>query len=148
MDGSLKDIAGSVLQYIPHRHPFVFIDRITDLDPGRSGKGVKCITYNESFFEGHFPSEPIFPGVLIIESMAQMAAIVLSATGETGNPGVSSPKYLAKVNRAKFSKKVIPGDTMLIEVNVLKKMGTMVSVDCTVLVGGSAVASAELLLAG
>jgi len=138
----------NILERIPHRHPMVMIDRVLSLEPGKRGVGVKCVTYNESFFAGHFPDNPIFPGVLMIEAMAQMAAIVLGEN--TAEKGATQPtqenRYLAAVNRLKFTRKVTPGVCLQITVEVLKKFGNLVLVSAKIEEEGELVASGELSL--
>ena len=138
----------NILERIPHRHPMVMIDRVLSLEPGKRGVGVKCVTYNESFFAGHFPDRPIFPGVLMIEAMAQMAAIVLgkSAEEEKASEPVQENRYLAAVNRLKFTRKVTPGVCLQITVEVLKKFGNLTLVSAKIEENGELVASGELSL--
>jgi len=138
----------NILERIPHRHPMVMIDRVLSLEPGKRGVGVKCVTYNESFFAGHFPDRPIFPGVLMIEAMAQMAAIVLgkSAEEEKASEPVQENRYLAAVNRLKFTRKVTPGVCLQITVEVLKKFGNLVLVSAKIEENGELIASGELSL--
>jgi len=141
----------NILERIPHRHPMVMIDRVLSLEPGKRGVGVKCVTYNESFFAGHFPDMPIFPGVLMIETMAQMAAIVLGENTEEKEERASKPvqntRYLAGVNRIKFTRKVTPGVCLQVTVEVLKKFGNLVLVSAKIEENGELVASGELSLA-
>ncbi|MEK8017688.1 MAG: 3-hydroxyacyl-ACP dehydratase FabZ [Candidatus Parabeggiatoa sp.] len=138
----------NILERIPHRHPMVMIDRVLSLEPGKRGVGVKCVTYNESFFAGHFPDRPIFPGVLMIEAMAQMAGIVLgkSAEEEKASEPVQENRYLAAVNRLKFTRKVTPGVCLQITVEVLKKFGNLTLVSAKIEENGELVASGELSL--
>ena len=138
----------SVLAYLPHRHPMVFIDRIKELEHGKRGRGIKCIAYNEGFFPGHFPGEPIFPGALILEAMAQMAAIVMSEPPGESAEGNSAPKYLAKVKQLSFKKPVVPGDVLDVEVVVTRRMGNMAIVSGSARVGDVEVAGGEICIAG
>lgn len=141
-----------ILDMIPHRHPMVFVDKMEECVSGKSGVGIKNIAYNELYFVGHFPGEPIFPGVLILECMAQTAAVVMSPLGNNegaeNDKAVVQPKYLAKANKLKFSAPVFPGDQLVTEISVIKNMGRMVMVAATSKVNGKVVASAELSLAG
>ena len=137
-----------VLRAIPHRFPMLMIDRVDELVPGVSGVGIKNVTSNEPFFQGHFPGEPIFPGVLLIESMAQAAAVVLQppdgpAAGGGGSGGL---RYLMAVEKAVFRRPVVPGDCLVIEVAVLRRFGGMARVKAHVKVRDVEVASAELAL--
>ncbi len=137
-----------ILARIPHRHPMVLIDRMEEVRWGVSGKGVKCVTYSEGFFQGHFPDEPIFPGVLIVECMAQTAAIVLSDPDGTHSGRGRIPRYLAKINSLKFLRPVRPGDQLEIEVAIRRRLGSMVVVGALARVCGEEAASGELVLAG
>lgn len=136
---------------IPHRFPMLLIDKIIELEEGKRGIGVKCVTINESFFNGHFPQEPIMPGVLIVESMAQLAAIILSGGGGGGQENeekVKQPKYLVLIDNIKFRKPVIPGDRMIIEVNLERRVGNLVKVRVEATVDDEVVAKGELTVAG
>jgi beta-hydroxyacyl-ACP dehydratase FabZ len=110
------DIA-EIAKILPHRYPFLLVDRIFDFTPGEKITGLKNVTINEPFFQGHFPGFPIMPGVLIIEAMAQVSAVLAfkSQQGEEGDL-----IFLAGVDRAKFRKPIFPGDQMKMEVEVLK----------------------------
>ena len=140
-----------VFKLLPHRHPMVFIDRIKELDPGKRGVGIKCISYNENFFPGHFPGQAIFPGVLIIESIAQMAAITLADTNAASADDDSqhrAPVYLAKVKNFSFKKPVVPGDTLEVEVVITRRLGDMASIEGIARVDNEEVASGVLSVAG
>ena len=100
------------MEIIPHRHPFLLIDTIEELVPGVKATGKKCVTYNEPYFAGHFPQEPVMPGVLIIEALAQTGAVAILSKPE--NKGKIA--YFASINNAKFKNKVVPGDTLTLEV--------------------------------
>ncbi len=112
-----KDVM-EIMEMIPHRYPFLMIDRVVDMLPGVSAVGIKNVTINEPFFQGHFPSQPVFPGVLIIEAMAQTAAIVVVETME----GKSAGKlvYFMTVDEARFRRPVVPGDVLKIHVTKLR----------------------------
>ena len=103
---------------IPHRFPFLFLDYVTRVEIGRSAVGVKNVTVNEPFFEGHFPSDPIMPGVLIIEALAQTAAVLVAKTLKTG--GTELLVYFMSVSNAKFRKLVKPGDTLELLAKVIQ----------------------------
>lgn len=111
--GTEVDITG-IMARIPHRYPFLLIDRVLDIHPGESAIGLKAVTVNEPFFQGHFPDHPIMPGVLIIEAMAQTAAIVVIETFES----TESEKlvYFMSIDNARFRKPVLPGQTMHLHV--------------------------------
>lgn len=111
---------GMIEKLIPHRHPFLLIDRLQDIVVGESAVGIKAVTASEPWFLGHFPGDPIYPGVLIIESLAQTAAALVAYTRyeEEGKPEVPSPLkvFFMSVEEAKFRKPVVPGDVMNLEV--------------------------------
>ncbi|RJO63905.1 MAG: 3-hydroxyacyl-[acyl-carrier-protein] dehydratase FabZ [Myxococcales bacterium] len=112
--GTVIDI-NRIMRLIPHRYPFLLIDKVTDLVPDVSATGVKNVTYNEPFFQGHFPGHPIMPGVMIIEAMAQTAAVMVMETlKRTADQGIVV--YFMSVDEARFRKPVVPGDTLHIHV--------------------------------
>jgi 3-hydroxyacyl-[acyl-carrier-protein] dehydratase len=141
--------AAEIERYLPHRYPFLLIDRVLsmEVDPEKKLVGVKNVTKNEHFFEGHFPGNPVMPGVLIIESMAQAAAMLANLDAELeGRTG--ELYYLVKIDKARFSKTVVPGDQLILEViqrRIIRRMGLY---DCRALVDGKQVAGCELLCAG
>jgi 3-hydroxyacyl-[acyl-carrier-protein] dehydratase len=105
-----------IMQILPHRKPFLLIDKIIEIIPGERVVAIKNVTYNEDFFQGHFPEEPVMPGVLIIEAMAQAGGVaVLSLEGYKGKI-----VYLVGVDKAKFRGKVVPGDALKLEINIIK----------------------------
>jgi 3-hydroxyacyl-[acyl-carrier-protein] dehydratase len=114
------DIAG-VMRMIPHRYPFLLVDRVIDIQPNVSCVGVKNVSINEPFFQGHFPSRPVFPGVLIIESMAQTAGCLVVAT--LGAESEGKLVYFMTVDDARFRKPVVPGDQMKVHVSKIRNRG-------------------------
>jgi len=112
--GTGQDVSlDRIMELIPHRYPFLLIDAVSDLDPGQSAVGIKNVTINEPFFQGHFPDHPIMPGVLIVEAMAQTAAVVvLGALDESERSVV----YFMSIDNARFRKPVLPGDRMMLHV--------------------------------
>lgn len=110
-----------IKEIIPQRSPFLLVDRIDLLEEGKRGLGRKCVSYNEPFFAGHFPQEAIMPGVLIIESLSQVGAVVCLSLEE--NKGKNA--YFAGVNKFKFRNKVVPGDVMTLEVTLIKNKGNI-----------------------
>lgn len=103
---------------LPHRYPFLLVDRISELDPDRRIVGIKNVTINEPFFQGHFPGRPVMPGVLILEALAQVGGVLaFKSLASVGRPLV----YLTGIDGAKFRKPVVPGDRLRLEVDVLKK---------------------------
>lgn len=132
-----------IMEIIPHRQPFLLIDTIEELEPGVRAVGKKCVTYNEPFFAGHFPGEPVMPGVLIVEAMAQVGAV--SILGRPENKGKTA--YFASINGAKFKQKVVPGDVLMLEVEIIKEKGPIGVGKGTATVDGKVVAMAELTFA-
>ena len=110
-----------IMSIIPHRQPFLLIDRIESMEEGKSITALKNVSYNEPFFAGHFPQEPVMPGVLIIEALAQTGAVAILSKPE--NKGKIA--YFASINNAKFKNKVVPGDTLTLEVEIIKEKGPM-----------------------
>ncbi len=128
------------MNIIPHRSPFLLVDRIEEMEVGKRAVGKKCVTYNEPFFAGHFPQEPVMPGVLIIEALAQVGAVCcLSAEENKGKIG-----FLGGVNKAKFRGKVVPGDVLNLEVEMIKVKGPVGVGKGTATVDGKVVASGEI----
>ena len=135
-----------IMQMLPHRYPFLLVDRVIEFTPPKHLVATKNVSMNEPFFQGHFPSHPVMPGVLIIEAMAQAAGLLTQLLQESGAPSASL-FYLVKVDNARFSRIVVPGDQLRLEVEqkrVIKRMGFF---DARALVDGEVVASAELLCA-
>jgi 3-hydroxyacyl-[acyl-carrier-protein] dehydratase len=108
-----------IMKTIPHRYPFLLVDRILELEPGKRAVGMKNVTMNEDFFNGHFPGDPIMPGVLIVEHAAQVGGVLLLAT--TGNEGKLA--LFASIDEMKFRRTVVPGDQLITEVTILKASG-------------------------
>ncbi len=129
-----------VQQLIPHRYPFLMIDRVVDLVPDVSATGIKNVTINEPYFRGHFPARPVMPGVLIIESMAQTAAVLVVST--LGSESEGKLVYFMSVDNARFRKPVVPGDTLYVHVYKRKKRGNVWKFDSQAKVEGRVVADA------
>lgn len=110
-----------IMEIIPHRQPFLLIDRVTEMIPGQSIKGYKNVSYNEPFFAGHFPGEPVMPGVLQIEALAQLGAVAVLSMEE--NKGKIA--YFAGIKDAKFKQKVVPGDRLDLECEIIKIKGPL-----------------------
>ncbi|KXO89957.1 hypothetical protein AXK57_07600 [Tsukamurella pulmonis] len=129
--------ASAILSMLPHRWPFLLIDGAFDVDPGRSGKGVKNVSLAEPYFAGHFPGDPIVPGVLIIEALAQLTAIVYVAQAqESGHPApASTVGYLGAINRVKFHRVVRPGERLDLAVTLTTALGDLRTVDIAAHVG-------------
>ncbi|HRK95427.1 MAG TPA: 3-hydroxyacyl-ACP dehydratase FabZ [Rhodospirillales bacterium] len=133
------DIHG-IQRMIPHRYPFLMIDRVIDLVVDSRATGVKNVTINEPFFPGHFPTDPIMPGVLIIEAMAQTAAVLVVAS--LGPEREGSLVYFMSVDSARFRKPVVPGDTLLVHVAKERKRGNVWKFSARAEVDGVLVAEA------
>lgn len=132
-----------IMEIIPHRQPFLLIDTIEELEPGIKAVGKKCVTYNEPFFAGHFPSEPVMPGVLIIEALAQTGAVAILSQPEFSG----KTAYFAAIKSAKFKGKVVPGDVLRLETEISKVKGPMGIGSAKAYVDGKLVTQAELTFA-
>lgn len=133
-----------VLAHLPQRFPLLMIDRVTECEPGKRILALKNVSVNEPFFPGHFPQRPIMPGVLILEAMAQAAAIlVFRSVGE--QPDKSTVYYYAGIDNARFRKPVVPGDQLQIEVTVMGSKRSMWKFSCAARVDGGVVAEAQIL---
>ena len=108
-----------IMEILPHRAPFLLIDTVEELEPGKRVVAKKCVTYNEPFFQGHFPGNPVMPGVLICEALAQAGAVANLGLDE--NKGKTA--YFASMDKVKFKKKVLPGDVLMLEVELVKIKG-------------------------
>jgi len=133
-----------VKNFLPHRYPFLLVDRVLELEVGKSLVALKNITFNEPQFTGHFPAQPIMPGVLIIEALAQATGI-LAFKSEVGKPKDGQIYMLVGVDKARFKRMVEPGDQLRLEVEILAVKRGMWKFACKALVDGKAVASAELM---
>ncbi|OYW12112.1 MAG: 3-hydroxyacyl-[acyl-carrier-protein] dehydratase FabZ [Acidiphilium sp. 37-67-22] len=138
--GITVDIAG-IMHAIPHRYPFLLIDRVMELQPNVSAVGVKNVSVNEHFFQGHFPGHPVMPGVLIIESMAQTAAVLVVET--LGPEEAGKVVYFMSVEGAKFRRPVVPGDVLRIHVTKDRNRGNVWKFNAVARVEGVAVAEAS-----
>ena len=130
-----------IMEMIPHRYPFLMIDRVVDLKVDESAVGIKNVSINEPFFQGHFPRQPVMPGVLIIESMAQTAAVLVVQTLE----GAAAGKivYFMTIENARFRRPVFPGDTLRVHVDKLRQRGNVWKFSSEVRVDGTVVAEAR-----
>ncbi len=129
-----------IMELIPHRSPFLLIDRIEELEPGVRAVGTKCVSFNEPYFAGHFPKEPVMPGVLIIESLAQVGAVLCLSKEEYKG----KTAYFGGINHARFRQKVIPGDVLKLEVVLKKLKGPVGIADATAYVKDKVCAEAEM----
>ncbi len=132
-----------IKEIIPHRHPFLLVDKVDELEPGVKAIGYKAVSFDEYFFRGHFPEEPVMPGVLIIEALAQVGAVcILSQEEYKGKIA-----YFGSINSAKFKKKVVPGDVLRLEVEIIKKKGPIGVGKAVATVDGKVAVIAELTFA-
>ncbi len=144
MSACLIDIQ-QILNYLPHRPPFLLVDRIVEFESREKIVGIKNVTMNEPFFVGHFPGRPIMPGVLIIEAMAQTSA-VLALKSTENEPGEENMLYLfAGIDNARFKRMVVPGDQLRMEITTIKVRNAIWKVQATATVGGELACSAELM---
>ena len=144
---SLPVDVNAIMAILPHRYPFLLVDRVVALEPNTRLTAIKNVTVNEPFFQGHFPGHPVMPGVLVIEAMAQAAGLLTQLSAGPRDPEENLMYYLVKVDKARFSRTVVPGDQLVLEVfqkRLIKRMGFY---DCRALVDGEEVASAEILCA-
>lgn len=133
-----------VLKHLPHRYPFLLIDRVLDYVPDQSLTAIKNVTINEPFFQGHFPHRPVMPGVLILEAMAQASA-VLSFKSIGALPNKESVYYFVGVDKARFKRPVEPGDQLRIESRLVRKVKGIWLFECSAYVGNELCCSAELM---
>lgn len=131
-----------IIRRLPHRYPFLLVDRIIDFEEGKKAVGIKNVTFNEPFFQGHFPGNPIMPGVLILEAMAQTGgALLLGSVHDKEKKLI----YLIGVDKARFRKPVLPGDQLRMEVSVTKMKGNFCQLWAEAFVDNEKVAEAEFL---
>lgn len=135
--------AKEIMEIIPHRQPFMLLDTIEELEAGVRAKAKKCVTYNEPFFAGHFPGEPVMPGVLIIEALAQAGAVAILSLPE--NKGKTA--YFGGIDGAKFKGKVVPGDVLILETEIIKSKGPIGVGNAKAYVNDKLVVSAQLTFA-
>lgn len=127
-------------EIIPHRHPFLLLDYIEDYEPGEFAAGYKCVTFREDFFKGHFPQEPVMPGVLIIEALAQTGAVAILSKEE--NKGKTA--YFGGIDKCRFKQKVVPGDRLRLETRIIRQKGPVGVGEAVATVDGKLAAKAEL----
>ncbi len=134
-----------ILKYLPHRYPFLLVDRIIELKPGESIKALKNVTFNEPHFTGHFPERPVMPGVLILEALAQTAGVLVFATlGKV--PNANTKFYFAGIDGCRFRRPVVPGDALVLTATVDRTVKGIWRLKTVAHVGEAEVASAELML--
>jgi len=143
MNEPLMDIH-EILEHLPHRYPFILVDRVLELEPGNKIKAIKNVSINEPFFPGHFPHHPVMPGVLIVEALAQAAAILSFKTGNF-MPSDDSVYYFAGIDKARFKKPVSPGDQLILEVSIDRILKGIWKYNCSASVDGKLVAEADIM---
>lgn len=135
-----------ILEHLPHRYPFLLVDRVLECEPGKRLKAVKNVSVNEPMFTGHFPERPIFPGVLIMEALAQATGILAFKTTNS-KPDGSSLYYFAGIDNCRFKQPVVPGDQLILEVEVIKEKRGIWKFKAEARVDDKVVASADLMCA-
>jgi 3-hydroxyacyl-[acyl-carrier-protein] dehydratase len=135
-----------ILRYLPHRYPFLLVDRVLECHPGDSITALKNVTYNEPFFPGHFPGRPVMPGVMIIEALAQ-ATGVLAFVSANVIPTESTRFYFVGIDKARFRKPVVPGDQLILKATVQRALKGIWKFETTAMVGDIEVAHAEMMVA-
>jgi 3-hydroxyacyl-[acyl-carrier-protein] dehydratase len=136
----------AILERLPHRYPFLLVDRVLELHPGKSIRALKNVTYNEPFFPGHFPGRPLMPGVMIIEALAQTAGILAFVTAGVV-PNHETKFYFVGIDKARFRKPVEPGDQLILTVALERALKGIWKFSSTALVGDIEVAHAEMMVA-
>ncbi len=132
-----------ILKYLPHRYPFILVDRILEIVPGEQMTGLKNVTINEPFFQGHFPQKPVMPGVLVLEGMAQVGCIM--AYFSKGDAVKGKLAYFVGINKARFRKVVSPGDQIIYKLKLLKEKRGIIIMEAKAYVDDKLVSEAELM---
>lgn len=131
------------MELLPHRYPFLLVDRVVGLEPGKSLSAIKNVSINEPFFQGHFPGQPIMPGVLILEAMAQATGLL--AFSSMGDAHKSKLYMLVGIDKARFRGQVVPGDQLALNISLKRNMRGIGIFGCEALVDGEVVAEAEMM---
>ena len=134
---------GLIKRILPHRYPFLLVDKVRDIVPMESCVGIKNVTSNEPHFEGHFPQEPVMPGVLIIEAMAQAAAVLVGTSLDLAGKGMGT--YFMSIDKCRFRRKVVPGDVLELHIKTLRGGGKVWKFEGRAIVDGELAAEAEIM---
>ena len=132
-----------IQEILPHRYPFLLVDKIIELEPGKKAVGIKNVTMNENYFQGHFPGKPVMPGVLQVEALAQTGAIAVLSLDEYKGKIV----YFGGIDKLRFKQKVVPGDVLKLEVELIKRRGPIGIANAVATVDGKVAAQGELTFA-
>ncbi len=132
-----------ILAYLPHRYPFILLDRVLELQPGDRIKALKNVTINEPFFQGHFPGLPIMPGVLIVEAMGQAGGVLFMESLPPEKRGL--PVYFMSIDKVRFRRPVVPGDQLILDLRIIKARAKAVKMEGTALVDGAKAAEAQFM---
>ncbi len=132
-----------ILAYLPHRYPFILLDRVLEIHPGDRIKALKNVTINEPFFQGHFPGLPIMPGVLIVEAMGQAGGVLFMESLPPEKRGL--PVYFMSIDKVRFRKPVVPGDQLILDLHILKSRAKAVKMEGVALVDGAKAAEAQFM---
>lgn len=132
-----------IMEILPHRTPFLLIDTVEELEVGVSALAKKCVSFNEPYFAGHFPGNPVMPGVLILEALAQTGAVSMLMKDEYKG----KTAYFAGMDKVRFKRKVVPGDVLMLKVEIISQKGTIGKASAVATVDGEVAASAELMFA-
>jgi 3-hydroxyacyl-[acyl-carrier-protein] dehydratase len=141
-DGTEPLELAQILKILPHRYPFLLVDRVIEMVPGERVVAIKNVTANEPFFPGHFPGYPVMPGVLIVEALAQAGCVMMLSSMEDRQNKVP---FFAGINRCKFRRQVVPGDQLRLELNVLRQRGASCKMAAKAFVGEELAAEAEIM---
>lgn len=136
----------TIQEYLPHRYPFLMVDRVIECEPGKRLLAIKNVTYNEPYFQGHFPHQSIMPGVLIIEALAQSTGLLASESAPDVL-GKGMTYYLVGLDKVRFKRPVVPGDQLMLEANYLRHKRNIWAFSCRAEVDGELVCSAEIMCA-
>ena len=145
---SLPVDVNRIRELLPHRYPFLLVDRVIELEPNQRILAIKNVSINEPFFQGHFPGHPVMPGVLVLEALAQAGGLLTQLSAGVPEAGKQEKLfYLVKIDNARFSSMVVPGDRLELEVKLKRMIRNMAMYECSARVDGKQVASADILCA-